>query len=280
MDDQDSTQHPADPSTSQARPRRQRPLQTPRETPFAQPSRPLSEKGPQANISQPLPRPTRQLPPSGPQPILFADEEIVLLQGGRAPRPQRFRRTRRWLRSRAGRIVIPLLALLIGLAIGLTSVLWYGLSGEGPVLVIPPSVRGNLIIEADKEFVTQLVRKDLANAGLPGKVQNVSVDLDHGAMIVIQGDDVYSVLGVTISRHFTVNVQPYVQSCLLQIRVTHADLGGIPVTTFVQSFQGNINQELAQKPTGLPGGFTYCTVGVRTEPGGMFVTYQAIPASQ
>jgi hypothetical protein len=280
MDDQDATQHPADPSTSQARARRQKPTQTRQEALSAPPSQPLSKKGAPENASQPLERPTRQLPPAGPQPILFADEEIVLLKSGRPPRLQRFRRTRRWLRSRAGRIVVPLLALLVGLAIGLTSILWYGLSGEGPVLVIPPSVRGNLIIEADKSFVTQLVRKDLASAGLPGQVKNVTVDLDHGAMIVIQGDDVYSVLGVAVSRHFTVDVQPYVHSCILQVRVTHADLGGIPVTTFVQSFQGNINQELAQKPAGLPNGFTYCTVGVRTEPVGMFITYEAIPVSQ
>lgn len=280
MDDQDATQYPTDPSASRARARRQKAPQAREDATFAQPSRPRLEGGEPANVSQSLPHPSRQLPPAEPQPILFAEEEIILLKSGRPPRPQRFRRTRRWLRSRAGRIVIPLLALLVGLAIGLTSVIWYGLSGEGPVLVIPPSARGNLIIEADKDFVTQLVRKDLSNAGLPGQVKNVTVDLDHGAMIVIQGDDAYSVLGVSISRHFTVDVQPYVQSCILQVRVTHADLGGIPVTTFVQSFQGNINQELAQKPAGLPNGFTYCTVGVRTEPVGMYITYEAIPISQ
>jgi hypothetical protein len=277
MDNRDTPQHPSDSSASQARSGRQKPRPTQEEAPLAQPSRPLSEKKRQPEASQSQPRSTRQLPTAEPQPILFVDEEVVLLKEGRAPRPPRFRRTRRWLRSRAGRIVVPLLALLIGLAIGLTSVLWYGLSGEGPVIVLPPSASGNLIIEANKDFVTQLVRKDLANAGLPGQVENVTVDLDHGAMIVIQGDDRYSVLGVALSRHFTVDVQPYVQSCLLQIRVTHADLGGIPVTTFVQSFQGSINRELAQKPEGLPSGFAYCTVGVRTEPGGMFITYKAVP---
>jgi hypothetical protein len=74
-------------------------------------------------------------------------------------------------------------------------------------------------------------------------------------------------------------VQPYVQDCMLQMRVLSADLGGIPVTSFAQSFQGGIDQQLAVKPAGLPGGFAYCTVGVRTEPGGMFITYQATVAT-
>jgi hypothetical protein len=233
----------------------------------------------QESASQAMPRPTSQLSTSLPQPILFAEGEIDILEEHVLTRPRRLRRTRRWLRSRAGRIVVPLLALLIGLSIGLSSILWYGLSGAGPLVLVPATAQGNLIIEADKDFVKQLVRNDIATAGLPGQVENVSVDLDHGAKMVIQGDDVYSVLGVNISRHFTVDVQPYVQTCVLQMRVTSANLGGIPVTSFVQSFEGKVNQQLAEKPSGLPGGFNYCTVGVRTEPGGMFITYKAIPVT-
>jgi hypothetical protein len=234
----------------------------------------------QKKAAQEPARPTRQLPL--PQPILFSDVaniEIEVLEETVMPtRPQRLRRTRRWLRSRPGRVVVPLLALLIGLAVGLGSVIWYGLSGEGPIVIVPVS-QGNLIIEANTSFVTQLVRNDVTNAGLPGQVKNVTVTLYHGDKLVVQGDDTYSVLGLGFTRHFTVDVQPYVQSCILQVRVTHADLGGIPVTTFVQSFQSKINQQLAQKPAGLPGSFAYCTVGVRTEPVGMFITYQAVPVT-
>lgn len=194
--------------------------------------------------------------------------------------PARFLRVRRWLRSRTGRLVVPLLALLFGLIIGLTSILWYGLSGEGPLLILPSTARGNLIIEADQTLITQLVRKDLASAGLPGQVTNVRVDLEHGARMTIEGDDIYSVLGVGFSRHFTIDVQPYVRQCVLQIRVTNANLGGIPVTGFVQTFEGGINQQLTQKPGSLPDGFTYCTIGVRTQPGGMFITYQAVPITK
>lgn len=192
-------------------------------------------------------------------------------------RPARWPRVRRFLTSRPGRILALLLALVLGIALGLSSLIWYGLSGEGPLVIVPPGARGNLVIEADKDFVTQLVRNDLGKAGLPGTVANVRVTLQGGDRLVVEGDDTYSVFGLGVSRHFTVNVQPYVQACILQVRVLSANLGGIPVTTFVQSFQGNINRQLAQKPSGLPQGFVYCTVSVRTEPGGMFVTYQAVP---
>jgi hypothetical protein len=57
----------------------------------------------------------------------------------------------------------------------------------------------------------------------------------------------------------------------------HADFSNIPVTRFTQNFESQINQQLQKKPEGLPGGFQYCTTGVRTEPAGMFVTYSATP---
>lgn len=272
MDDQTPF---SDPSVTQSQFRRQEPS-----APSTSQAQPLVSQSPpnqarQVDSSLPLARSTHQLSPSGPQPILFSDGGT--LWRGRPTRPPRLRRLRRFLRSRAGRILVPLLALVLGVAVGLSSLIWYGLSGEGPLVIVPPSARGNLIIEADKDFVTQLVRNDLNKAGLPGKVENIKVTLQRGASLVVEGDDAYAVFGVGVSRHFTVNVQPYVQACILQVRVLSANLGGIPVTTFVQSFQGNINHQLATKPTGLPEGFAYCTVNVRTEPGGMFVTYQAVP---
>lgn len=256
----------------------------------AQPAQTSAAQGEQTQIVAPArTRTSRHVskpPAQPPQPILFSGRESEVLPEEQitqpAPRPRRqpLGRTRRWLRSRTGRVVIPLLTLLLGLAIGLTAVIWYGLSGEGSLVAVVPAAQGNLIVDANKDFVSQLVRDNLNSAGLPGKVQNVKVTLKHGALIVIEGDDVYPVLFTSITKHFTIDVQPYVRSCVLQVRITHADLSGIPVTTFVQNFQSKINQQLAQKPAGLPGGFTYCTVGVTTEPGGMYITYQAVPVSK
>jgi len=288
MDDQDQTSPTsADPSATQIQTKRQ----TRNSAKSKQPKSAAQSPAPSTSLAQPLkneasleatqPRPAaRQSPEAAqkpnsnstrqvPQPILFS--EVLDVEEVQVPT-----RSRRLNRARLWRIGVPLLTFLLGLAIGLTSLLWYGLSATGPLVIVPPSAaQGDLIIEADKSFVTQLVRNDLSTAGLPGKVENVSVDLDRGAKMVIKGDDLYSVFGVNVSRHFTITVQPYVQHCVLQMRVLSADLGGISVTGFAQSFQGKINQELAVKPSGLPGGFTYCTIGVRTEPGGMFITYRA-----
>jgi hypothetical protein len=297
MDDKDQTQiRPSDSSAGQTRSSSGRKQRADPSAPGQQamlPSQTTSSLAEQAQNAHPSQdagqaqaRPTRQLtrPQQAlPQPILFSEreddmlfEEQILLP---PVRRQRLRRTRRWLRSRSGRVVIPLLALLIGLAAGLTSVIWYGLSGEGPLVTVVPAAQGNLVVDANKDFVSQIVRNNLVNAGLPGHVQNITVTLKHGDQMVIQGDDVYPVLFTSITRHFTVDVQPYVHACILQVRITHADLSGIPVTTFVQSFQNKINQQLAKKPVGMPSGFTYCTVGVSTEPGGMYITYQATPVA-
>lgn len=193
------------------------------------------------------------------------------------PRSLRFARVREWLRSRTGRVVIPLVALLVGIVIGIAAIFLYGLTGEGQIVIVPSSVKGNIVVEADKAFLTQLVTKNLRDSGMPGQIENVTVDLSQGDQITVNGDDGFSVLGIGVARHFTFVVQPYVSSCVLQIHVLHADFSSIPVTGFAQVFESNINQQLQQKPQGLPNGFQYCTTGVRTESGGMFVTYLATP---
>lgn len=294
MDDKDQVQgDPADPSATFIRSRTESRPRSTSSGGLTVPVQPLAGAGgPLANAreeqpTQPMPaEPRLRIHPGGqpvqpPRPLLFPPKEELLLPAGQplpapVPRP-RLVKTRRWLRSRTGRVVIPVLALLIGVVIGLSSIIWYGLSGEGRLVIVAPAAQGNLIVDANQAFVSQLVSNNLVNAGLPGHVQNVRVDLKHGAEIVVQGDDVYPVFFTNVTKHFTVYVQPYVQSCVLQVRITHADLSGIPVTTFAQTFENKINSQLAQKPAGLPGGFTYCTVGVRTEPGGMYVTYQAVP---
>lgn len=198
------------------------------------------------------------------------------------PPPSRFRAVvrgmRAWLRTRTGRIVVPVIALVLGVLIGILSLLLYGLSGDGTVILAPNSASGNIIVEADKSFLTQIITKNLRTSGLPGTVQNVDVELTRGSQITIGADDVFTTfLGLSVTKHFTVVVQPYISACVLQVHITHADLSGIPVTGFVQTFEGNINSQLQQKPAGLPQGFTYCTSAVRTEPAGMFITYTAIP---
>ena len=188
-----------------------------------------------------------------------------------------FDQVRAWLRSRTGRILVPIVALLLGIVLGIAGIFLFGESGAGPIKVVPLTTRGDIIVEADSAFITQLVKKNLNNSGIPGQAQNVTVSLIAGDQMIISGEDVFPFLGVQVSRPFTFVIQPYVSSCVLKIHIVHADIGNIPVTSFSQSFEDQINQQLATKPEGLPSGFEYCTSGVRTEPDGMFITYTAIP---
>jgi hypothetical protein len=189
----------------------------------------------------------------------------------------RFARFRSWLRSRTGRIVIPLIALLIGVVLGVTAIFLSGEAGVGPIIIVPGSSKGDIIVEADRIFITQLVTKNLTSSGMPGHIQNVNVTLKEGSQMIVSGEDVLQIFGVQVNRPFTFNVQLYVSSCFLKIHIVHADFSNIPVTSFAQSFESQINEQLQQKPEGLPSGFQYCTTGVRTESAGIFVTYEAIP---
>ena len=215
--------------------------------------------------------------PSGPLPSVISEVNKAK-KPPKSSRKPRFKRLRRWMRSRAGRIVIPLVALLLGIVVGIASLFLYGISGEGKVLPVPGPGKTDISVVADKAFITAMVSMNLRESGLPGTVENVQVDLASGDQLTINADDAFSVLGIGFTKHFTVIVQPYINNCSLQVLVTHADLNSIPVTGFVYAFESSINGQLQQKPTDLPQGFQYCVTSVSTQPAGMLLTYSAIPA--
>ncbi len=198
-------------------------------------------------------------------------------EGPNMPDKVRFERVCGWLRSRAGRILVPIMTLLAGMILGIVGIILFGGSGAGPIVVVPLTSSGNIIVEADRSFITQLVTKNLSNAGMPGQPQNVAVSLIAGDQMIVSGEDVIPFLGIQLTRPFTLTVQPYVASCALKIHIVHAEISNVAVTSFARSFEDQINQQLAQKPEGLPSGFQYCTSGVRTAPAGMFITYKATP---
>jgi hypothetical protein len=192
-------------------------------------------------------------------------------------RQPRFTRLRRWMRSRAGRIIIPLVTLFLGMVVGISSLFLYGLSGDGQTLPVPGPGKTDISVVANKAFITSLINTNLRKSGLPGTVENVQVDLARGNQLTINADDAFNIVGIGFTRHFTVIVQPYISQCSLQVHVTHADLSSIPVTGFVSAFESNINEQLQQKPASLTQGFTYCATNVSTQPSGLLLTYSAIP---
>jgi len=200
-------------------------------------------------------------------------------------RKPRFARTRSWLRGPSGRVVVPGVAFVLGLGVGVVALLLYALSlsTEGRVLVTPlPPPGGDIIVQVGPAYITRLLDRNLRNSGLPGNVENVRVSLAdsdriHSAQMTITGDEKISALGIDATRPFTIVVQPFLRACWLQVHVLHADFSGVTVTGFAATFEGQINQQLEMNPGGLPAGFQYCATNVRTKPQGLFLTYSATP---
>lgn len=191
-----------------------------------------------------------------------------------------FLRIRSWLGTRPGRITLLSIVFLLGFVLGIAALLFYALSISSnsiAVVTSPSPQTGSIVVQVSNTYISELIQKNVQSAGLPGKVQNVHVSLAHNSPIIVTGDDVFTLLGVPVTRQFTIELQPYVTLCQLHMHVLHADLGGIPVTGFVSTFEGQINQQLQVKVSNLPQGFVYCTSGVRTETQGMFIIYSATP---
>ncbi len=188
-------------------------------------------------------------------------------------------RVREWLRTRNARIVVPSAALLLGILLGVLGILLYALaiSGNRPPIVTSPSpTTGSIIVQTDTAYLTELVRQNLSTSGMPGTISDVNVTLDYGAQMTITANDRLSLLGIEVTRPFTLVLQPYISACYLQMHVIRADVSDIPVTGLAQMFESSINAQLRGATT-LPPGFIYCATGVRTEPNSMFITYSATP---
>jgi hypothetical protein len=196
-------------------------------------------------------------------------EKTHSLPGSRPPE------RRRWLR--------PLLfvgTFVLGLIVGGAAVLFYALAiaNEGqPISSSTSSDSEAIIIQVSSTYIAQLIEKDIQSAGMPGTIHNVRVALVHNGPITVTGDDELELLGMGVSKHFRLTLQPLVRSCQLQVHVLHADLAGISVTGFVAMFENQINEQLQVKPEDLPQGFRYCATNVRTEPQQLFLTYSAQP---
>lgn len=120
-------------------------------------------------------------------------------------RSHRFANVGIWLRSCIGRVVIPGIAFIFGISVGVAGVILYILSiaGEGQVVVTPlPPPGGDIIVQASPAYVTHLLNMNLRGSGLPGDAKNVGVTLAdsdqiHRAQMTISGSNrlVYWVLG-------------------------------------------------------------------------------------
>ncbi len=196
------------------------------------------------------------------------------------PHKSRFDTIRAKMRGRVGRILIACIFFLLGLLCGIIGifVLLFTFSPDNPAVANPVATgTSDIVVQVGRVYITHIVSNALQSSGLPGSIQNVQVTLANGDLATVTGDDQISVLGIGTTKHFTIVIQPYVATCQVHVHVLHVDLGGIAVTGFASLFEGQVNSQIQVNTSKLPGGFTYCTSSVRTDPQGVFVSYSAKP---
>ena len=187
-----------------------------------------------------------------------------------APEPAA-QKPRRMLRRR---FVIPSITFLLGIVLGVMAIVVYAFSAHGSALSTPqPPASSDIMLQAGPAYITHLVDRGLRGSGI-ANASNIHVTLQSGDQMTINGD--YDI-AFGFTRHFTIVLQPLIVSCQLKIHVLQADLGGIPITRFVATFEEQINQQIQSRPTTLPAGFVYCETSVRTDPQGLYLTVSAKP---
>ena len=183
-------------------------------------------------------------------------------------------------RRQARRVMFTGSMLIIGFIVGvIITLLAVSLRDGDKTSVATPVISGNnaIVGQISSTFMEQVIKKQIETTGFPGTIQNVHVQLAHNRPITVTGDDTLSLLGVTVTRPFTMRIQPYIQNCQTQIHILHVDVSSIPVTDFAAVFEAQINNQLRISTSNLPGGFTYCATSVHTEAQGLFVSYSATP---
>jgi hypothetical protein len=171
--------------------------------------------------------------------------------------------------------------LLAGLLIGAVGTLLYISSIHDTPVPAAQSVpsAAAIVVQLSPTYLSQLATKEASQANVPGTLTNIRVTMAHNAPVTISGNDQISFMGIAVTRPVTMQMQPVIHACRLQVSITHADFSGIPLTSFVSSFEQQVDQELANNADDslLPKGFVYCVTNVHTEANGVFVTYSARP---
>jgi hypothetical protein len=186
------------------------------------------------------------------------------------------------------RIVLYVVFLLIGIALGALGTLLFQLSIGGtrsPVPVAPTSIAsGNVTVHADQAIITSLLQNSVQEIVLPanGSVSNVQVQFTNGTQMNITGDYQISVLGVPVTQPFTLDAQLLVDNCQVQIHILQANFSNLSVTGLVALFEDRINQKLAQliPQNNLPGNVEFCLVNIATDAQGINATFDlAVPST-
>ena len=181
-----------------------------------------------------------------------------------------------------GCILLPTLIFLIGIAVGIAAVLLFILliSGNQPPVPVARSAAsptaGHVIVQIDAATITPLVEQSLQAAVTPGNITNVQVQFAEGAQMTITGNYDYNVLNAQVSNPFTIELQPLVNECRVQVHILHADFARVPATRLAALFEDKLNQKLQSILPTTAGNITYCLTAIHTDPAGLSATLAVI----
>ncbi len=185
------------------------------------------------------------------------------------------------VRIRRGNSLLSFLLFLLGVMLGILATLFFALfviRDRTPIQTPVSTQPSSLTVQISSNYLTQLVSEKLKTSGMTGDITDVRVTLTTDNRIQISGNDRFNLLVVSVTRPFTLTLQPYIQSCQPRVRLLHADLANIPVTNFVTNYEDQINHEIQfTSSNNLPSGFTYCAVNVHTQPDALNIMYSARP---
>jgi hypothetical protein len=183
-------------------------------------------------------------------------------------------------RTRRGNPFLSFLLFLFGIVLGILATLLFIVASahdNAPVTTPVSTQSSSIMVQVSSTYLTQLVSSKLKTAGLVGDISNVHVTMTNNNQIQITGEDTFQLLVLSVTRPFTVILQPTIEACQPHVHVISADLSDIPVTAFATTYEGQINQQIQFKSSDLPAGFTYCATNVHTDPNMLYLTYSAIP---
>jgi len=186
----------------------------------------------------------------------------------------------RLARPRRANPFLSFLLFLLGIVLGILATLLFMIATahDNVPLTVPVSSQSTtLTVQVSSTYLTQLVSKQLKTAGLVGDISNVQVKLTNNNQIQVNGNDRFQLFFLSVTRPFTVTLQPTIQACQPHVHVIHAELADIPVTAFATTYEGQINQQIQLKASDLPAGFIYCAISVRIDQNALYLMYSATP---
>lgn len=185
----------------------------------------------------------------------------------------------RFFRRRVRSFLRLVLVFFIGFLLGILvlSIFLFSLGGSNVRFPAssPGSPTGNVIVHLDSTILVPLVEKGWQQSNIPGSISQVHVQFSAGDLMTIAGKYQYTIFGIVpITEPFSVQIQPLATNCYPQLHVVSGSISGISITSFITSFEKNINQQLQQIARSIPVKFTYCLTGMRTDNSGLIATLE------